>query len=414
MSSTTPDTPAYLAAALAEVSSALAGHPADSLERVCEISAEALAVERVGVWLLCDGGRMLRCLSLFDTSSRQHCHGCTLCTADFPRYIAALTASPVVPVADIPNDPRTAELANAYLKPLGVTALLDAPVPGARGVVGVLCHETTAGPREWTLAERRFTQELALLLTEPLIIAAARLAPPTPDRTLVDRLAAGVAHDFKNILTVVMGYSEVVARRATLAPEDREALRQVGLAAERGNALADDLLLIATDRPRRTQVLSPSKVIKESLPLLRSLVGDRHEIVFEGCPQGGRVFLDPSSLNRVVTNLVVNARDASPDGGTIVVRVRDDGHPAGGDPSKPYQCVEVADRGTGIDPTIRGRLFDPFVSTKATGRGTGLGLAVVKQIVDRAGGQVRVEDRPGGGTSFQVYLPRIAADTTAG
>ena len=408
MSTPATDLPPRLLAALAEVSAAIAD-PAgtdDALRRVCEAAAEAVGVERVGVWLLCDGGRTLRCLSVFERSRRQHCQGCTLCTADFPRYVAALKAGPVLPAADGPADPRTDELTHAYLAPLGITALLDAPVPGPAGILGVVCHEHTGGPREWTLAERQFSHELALRLTTPLLAAAARHAPAASDRTLLDRLAAGVAHDFKNLLTVVLGYSEVVARRASLSEQDREALRQIGVAAERGSALADDLMLIAADRPRRTQVLSPTKVIEESLPLLRSLVGANHELAFEGNPHEGRVFLDPSSLNRVVTNLVMNARDASPEGSTIVIRVRD-----AGDPFRPYKCVEVADRGSGVDPSVRDRLFEPFVSTKSAGRGTGLGLAVVKQIIDRAGGEVRVEDRPGGGTSFQVYLPRIAGET---
>lgn len=413
----TPPTPVELPPTLAGALAASAAILRDSaapldpaLRQACEISAVALGVERVSVWLLGEAGRALRCLTVFELTSGLHCSGTTLRTADFPRYFGELAASGSIPAAEARLDPRTSELAEAYLTPLGIAALLDTPIARGQVVLGVVCHEHSGGPRAWSDPERHYAEALAPLLAARLH-GEGTFGPATPaDRTLLDQLAAGVAHDFKNLLTVILGYAELVAARAALAPDDRDALRQIVAAAERGGALASDLMLVASDQPRRTRVISPTRVIEAALPLLRDLVGPRHELVFESHAYTGRVFLDPSSLERVVTNLVVNARDASPGGGPITVRVRDNvGLPDGPD-DRTYKCVEVSDRGTGIDPTVIDRLFEPFVTTKSPDRGTGLGLAIVQQIVDRAGGTVRVKSVLGEGTTFAVYLPRISAD----
>ena len=407
-----PDLPPDLASALAAVTAVLRDPavPLDAaLRRVCELSAAATGVERVGVWLLTEAGRTLRCLTVFERSRGQHSHGTTLRTTDFPRYFAALAGSPSLPAADARQDARTSELTEAYLDPLGVVAMLDTPVVCGAEVLGVVCHEHSGGPREWSAAELRYADALAGRLAGRLAVAAAAPA----GRPGLDHLAAGVAHDFKNLLTVILGYADIVARRATLAEPDRDALRRIAEAAERGSVLADDLMLIASDRPRRPRVISPARAIEAALPVLRSLVGLRHDLRFDGGPPDGRVFLDPSGFDRVVANLVLNARDASPDGGPITVRVADDGGPLDGHPDQPYKRIEVADRGTGIDPSVRDRLFEPFVSTKPSNKGTGLGLAIVKQIVDRAGGTIRVESAPGEGTTMHVYLPRVSADPPA-
>ena len=409
---TPPELLPPLAAALADASAALrdpAGPLELALRRVCELSAAALELARVSVWVLTEAGRTLHCLTALDRSRGEFSRGATLRTADFPAYFAALNASASVPAGDAQHDARTAELSDAYLTPLGIAALLDAPILLAGAVLGVLCLEHVGDPRRCTAEERRYAEAL----TPPLALrlgSVEGLSPPRRERAQLDKLAAGVAHDFKNLLTVILGYAELVAARAALAPDDRDALRQIVAAAERGGALASDLMLVASDQPRRTRVISPTRVIEAALPLLRDLVGPRHELVFESHAYTGRVFLDPSSLERVVTNLVVNARDASPGGGPITVRVRDNvGLPDGPD-DRTYKCVEVSDRGTGIDPTVIDRLFEPFVTTKSPDRGTGLGLAIVQQIVDRAGGTVRVKSVLGEGTTFAVYLPRISAD----
>ena len=409
---TPPDLPPPLAAALADATAALrdADAPLEAaLHRVCELSAAALSVERAGVWLLTEAGRTLRCLTVYEHSRGLASRGSTLRTADFPAYFAALTGSASIPASDAIHDARTSELTEAYLTPLGIAAMLDAPIALGGAVLGVLCLEHAGGPRAWTAAERRYAEALAPPLAARLG-GVAGLAPPPRERGLIDQLAAGVAHDFKNLLTVILGYAELVAARATLAADDRDALTRIVEAAGRGSVLADDLMLIASHRPRRTRVISPTRVIEAALPLLRSLVGPRHELQFEPSAPGGRVFLDPSSLERVVTNLVLNARDASPAGGPITLRVGVVVGPPGGHPGQPYERIEVSDRGTGIDPAVRDRLFEPFVSTKPPSRGTGLGLAIVQQIVDRAGGVVRVESVLGEGTTFAVDLPRISAD----
>ncbi len=409
---TPPELSPPLATALADSADALrdpSGPLEPALRRACELSAAAVAVERVSVWVLTEAGRTLHCVTALDRPRGEFSRGATLRTADFPAYFAALHASASVPAGDARHDARTSELADAYLTPLGIAALLDAPIVMAGAVLGVLCLEHVGGPRRWTAEERHYVEALTPALAQRLGNVEG-LTPPRRERAQLDKLAAGVAHDFKNLLTVIVGYAELVAARAALDPADRDALHRVVEAAERGSVLANDLMLVASDQPRRTRVISPTRVIEAALPLLRSLVGPRHELHFDGHAPDGRVFLDPSSLERVVTNLVLNARDASPDGGAITVRVQDDAGPPDGPPGRLYKRIEVRDRGTGIDPSVLDRLFEPYVTTKPAGRGTGLGLAIVQQIVDRAGGTVRVKSVRGEGTTFAVYLPRISAD----
>ena len=127
---------------------------ADVFRRTCELSADALDVDRVGVWLLADGGRALRCASLYERPKREHSEGVTLRVADFPTYFAALGQLSAIPAAVASNDPLTAELAAAYLIPLGITSMLDAPIAVDGTVDGVVCHEHTGEPRDWSTDER--------------------------------------------------------------------------------------------------------------------------------------------------------------------------------------------------------------------------------------------------------------------
>lgn len=215
-----PELPPALAAAFLDAEATLrdpAGPLELALRRVCEVSAAALDVGRVSVWVLIEAGKTLHCLTVLDRSRVQFSRGATLRTADFPAYFAALNASASVPAGDAKHDDRTLELADAYLTPLRIAALLDAPIVLGGAVLGVVCLEHVGGPRQWTAAERRYAEAL----TPPLALrlgSVEGLTPPRRERAQLDKLAAGVAHDFKNLLTVILGYAEVVAARATLAP----------------------------------------------------------------------------------------------------------------------------------------------------------------------------------------------------
>jgi two-component system cell cycle sensor histidine kinase/response regulator CckA len=393
--------------------------------RTCELAAETLDVERVGVWMFVDDRKGLRCVNLYERSSGQHSEGATIRVADFPTYFSALEQRKAIPAETAATDPRTVELVDCYLNPLGITSLLDAPIFQEGGVIGVVCHEHTGPPREWTTEERDFAGSVADLLAlkiKSAELSDIRSALHTRDEQLAEvrrlealgQFAAGVAHDFRNLLTIILGASEILAARNDLPADALELIRHVKAAAERGVSLTSELTGYVRHRPQATRVLPAAEAVERFLPILQRAVAPTHSVEFERGRNGGSIFLDPSHLERVLLNLVLNARDAMPAGGRIRVSVS--GQAALHDPGTPrlYARIEVRDEGRGIPPDQVERIFEPFYTTKPAGQGTGLGLAVVKQVVDRAGGFVRVESTPGKGTAVQVFLPRVTADEEHG
>lgn len=383
--------------------------------RVCEIAAETLKVERAGIWFFVEDGTALSCAHLFERSKGEHSEGVRLRVADFPAYFAALAQRKAIPAEMVASDPRTAELAAAYLTELGITSMLDAPIFLEGQVVGVVCNEHVGPPREWSTEERDFAGSVADQVALKLRAAELRelkaalhtLEPQLAETHRLEALgqfAAGIAHDFRNLLTVVLGTAALLGDRNDLPTEVREGLRQIEGAAQRGANLTAELLRYSRDQMQATRALPVAEAIEAMLELLRAAAGPGHPIEYHATPGSGRAFIDPTQLERVMMNLVVNARDAMPDGGPIRITVSKDANGNGSG----FARVEVRDSGVGIDPAHRDRVFDPFFTTKPSGKGTGLGLAIVKQVVDRAGGFIRVESAPGRGAAMQVFLPRIA------
>ena len=388
--------------------------------RVTETAADILNVERVGVWLLVDERRALRCVDLFERSKATHSAGITLQVCEFPEYFAALERRKTVPAEVALTDPRTGGLADAYLIPLGITSMLDATIFVDDEVVGVVCHEHIGAPREWTTEQRDFAGSMADVLALKLRAAeieelrsalrtqAMQLAESRRVGALAE-MAAGVAHDFNNILTVMIGGAELIAENPACPSEVAAFARQITAAGQRGVALAKELMGFARPGPRSSRVIRPAEVLTSQLVVLQAAAGARHPVTLEARSATGRVLIDPNQLERIVLNLVVNARDAMSAGGPIgvlvdaVVERDDDGKPG------QYVLIAVSDCGTGIPPAVLARIFDPFFTTKPRGQGTGVGLAVVYQIVSYAGGFVRVETAVGQGSTFRVYLPQVSS-----
>lgn len=394
-------------------------HLPDIFRRVCEIAAETLEVERVGIWFFVEDGAALACAHLFERSKQEHSEGATLRVADSPAYFAALLNRKAIPAEMAISDPRTLQLADDYLTSLGITSLLDAPIYLGGSVVGVVCHEHIGPPREWSTEERDFAGSMAdqiALKMRAAEVHELKAALHTLDTQLAEtrrlealgQFATGIAHDFRNLLTVILGTSGLLASRTDLPPEVREEVQQIEDAAQRGANLTTELMRYSRNQSLATQVVPVAETVEQMLEILRIAAGPGHPIEYQATPGSGRVLIDSTQLERVLMNLVVNARDAMPDGGAIQITVSKDtdanGHGAG------YARIEVRDSGHGIDPAHRDRLFDPFFTTKEIGKGTGLGLAIVKQIVDRAGGFIRVESAPDRGTAMQVFLPRITGN----
>jgi PAS domain S-box-containing protein len=235
----------------------------------------------------------------------------------------------------------------------------------------------------------------------------------------IGRLAGGVAHDFNNMLTAIIGYTELA--KAQL-PDDhavQQDLDNVNDAARRSAALTRQLLAFA-----RKQVISPRAVDLNDLigridTMLNRLLGEDIRLITKRTTGLAPVLIDPGQFEQVLMNLAVNARDAMPHGGTLTVETADahldEGwcqHHPGATPGD-YGLVRVGDTGVGMSPEVMAHLFEPFFTTKPSGEGTGLGLAMCYGIVKQSGGTIWVSSEPGRGTTFDIYLPRFGGAPTA-
>jgi signal transduction histidine kinase/CheY-like chemotaxis protein len=231
----------------------------------------------------------------------------------------------------------------------------------------------------------------------------------------VGRLAGGIAHDFNNLLTTVLANSDFALTRLRPGDLAHEEVSDIRAAAMRGAELIRQLLAFSRKSVIAPVRLQPDLVLRDMERLLQRLAGDRCGLLLE-LPAGlGFVQADRGQLEQVLANLVSNARDATPDGGAIVISGRNvtlDDHAASAIALPPgdYVALAVQDTGVGIAPDVRGRIFEPFFSTKARGKGTGLGLASTYGIMRQSNGGIDVQSEPGHGACFTLYLPRLAVD----
>jgi PAS domain S-box-containing protein len=233
----------------------------------------------------------------------------------------------------------------------------------------------------------------------------------------IGRLAGGIAHDFNNLLTAMNGYGDLaLAHLADPAadPELRECVREMRSAGAKATQLTGQLLAFNRKQMLDARILAVNEVVREYEPMLTRLLGDDMEVRLELTDEPTSVLVDEGQLGQVIVNLAVNARDTMPDGGTVTItteaqELSADEVPYGLE-AGPFVRLAVKDRGAGIPAEVRDKIFDPFFTTKDRGEGTGLGLATVLGIVQQSGGQVTVDSKPGRGSTFNVYLPRIAAE----
>ena len=230
----------------------------------------------------------------------------------------------------------------------------------------------------------------------------------------VGQLAGGIAHDFNNLLTAMIGFCDLLLLRHRPGDQSFADVMQIRQNANRAASLVRQLLAYSRQQTLQPRGHSLSEVLAELAHLLRRLIGSNIDLKLEHGRDLYPVLVDQGQLEQVVINLVVNARDAMPEGGTLTIRTAnmalDRPLPGAGEtvPVGEYVRIDVIDTGTGISPEIIDRIFEPFFSTKPVGAGTGLGLATVYGIVKQSGGYVVIESTIGRGTVFSIYLPRHA------
>ena len=234
----------------------------------------------------------------------------------------------------------------------------------------------------------------------------------------IGRLAGGIAHDFNNLLTVINGCSELVFNRLHEDDPDRKLIAEVQKAGDRAANLTRQLLAFSRKQVLQPRVVSLNAQLEELLRMLQRLIGEDIELVLSPGAELGLARVDPGQFEQACVNLALNARDAMPHGGRLTIETYNAdvdadtvGVPPGIAPGR-YVVAAISDTGVGIDEAVAGRIFEPFVTTKDPGSGTGLGLAMVYGFVLQSGGHIAVSSEQGCGTTFKVFLPRAEGPAT--
>ena len=229
----------------------------------------------------------------------------------------------------------------------------------------------------------------------------------------VGRLAGGVAHDFNNVLTAIFGYADLVLDAIDAGDPRRLDINEIKRAANRAAGLTRQLLAFSRKQVMQPRRLDLNEIIVNLETLLLKLIGQEIELRIEPAHELWCVKADPGQIEQVLMNLASNARDAMPDGGTLTIATANEELAAddaaalvGIEPGR-FVRLTVTDSGHGIPDHVRAHVFEPFFTTKEQGKGTGLGLATVYGIVKQSGGWIYLDEAPGSGASFRMYLPRV-------
>jgi two-component system, cell cycle sensor histidine kinase and response regulator CckA len=379
------------------------------LERLTELAASGMGVARASVWLRDETLDAIVCQELYDGTT--HSHGTVLRRADFPSYFTELDRSVVIPAEDAHHHPATACFSGPYLQPLGIGAMLDAPIWRGGKAVGVLCLEHLGGSRSWSDGDQSFAMQVALICglyyerQDRLVAERALRLQQEREHTnqkmeALGRMACAIGHDFNNLLTTIMGQSDFLMRPNLPAEQVRERAGLVIDAATRAGALVKRLLTFGKGRDITEADIDLAGVVRSMQAVLRSTLPKRIFLDLRLPDEAMTIKGDAVSLEQVVMNLVVNARDAISDYGTITVTVTrgvDEEH-------QPTVVMKVADSGCGMDQATLARAFDPFYTTKGT-RGTGLGLSTCFTNMRRMGGRISITSSPGQGTTCVCTFP---------
>jgi two-component system cell cycle sensor histidine kinase/response regulator CckA len=288
--------------------------------------------------------------------------------------------------------------------------------PAMSGDLAVRLANQPSEPVALTIAGLRGLGDAAVLLLLKDNSEEAKLKRQVAQATkmqVVGQLAGGVAHDFNNILTAIIGHCDLMLMRHTPGDSDYDDIQQIKSNSNRAAGLTRQLLAFSRQQTLRPQVLQLPDAVSEVSHLLKRLLGETVELVVKHGRSLGPIRADPGQLEQVIINLAVNARDAmaAKGGGTLSIQTysvkADQVAELGSDilPIADYSALSVADTGTGIAPSVLGKIFEPFFTTKEVGKGTGLGLSTVYGIVKQSGGFIFADSKVGEGTRFVIYLP---------
>lgn len=387
------------------------------LKSAAELVSSALRVSRVSIWFHMQGWRSYRCDVLFQTAQKLLSEGAIIHEKDFPEYFRALQKRTTVSVVDVDGEPYAAEFRESYFRPLGISSMLDAPIYLAGKVAGIICHEHVGPVRRWDPAECGFASYAAEVVARLYEEGARRQAESTlgvfqgqvstlERMSSLGQLAAGIAHDFRNLLGAASGYSEMIENAGSANPALVAMVGKLNKVLDQGVRLTHELTAFGIAEPAKPRVTDLRSLLAKYRGMLTMAAGPGIAVDIDGESQVGRVFIDATQLERILLNLVLNAKDAMPGGGTVTVSLREAWRTKGASRDSLYTVVEIGDTGQGMDEATREKMFEPYFTTKGD-KGTGLGLAIVNQIVTQIGGYIEVDSELGKGTRISVFLPKI-------
>lgn len=315
---------------------------------------------------------------------------------------------------------RVHEPSREIVRDLGIRGVLAVPLSARGEILGVVVMLRSGTVPRFEEEDLRVVENVAAhaamaISNNRLIASLLRTEEQLRHAQKMDaigRVAGGVAHDFNNVLSVVLSYSQLLIAQVDAGDPMRADLQEIERAGLRAAGLSRQLLAFSHQQPATPQIVVLGEIVTGMKQMLRRLIGEHIELRISHAPDLGKTKADPGQLEQVVMNLAVNARDAMPRGGALTIETAnvelDEGfvHEHLGVTPGAYVMLSVSDTGSGMDRATQQRIFEPFFTTKEKGKGTGLGLAVVFGIVKQCNGSIWVYSEPGHGAVFKIYLPR--------
>ena len=389
------------------------------MRKITEVVATTLDVARVSIWRVTDSGQTLVCEDVFDQPAGRHAEGARLTAQENPVLFDDAAESDIVALRDPSADPRFTDIARTHFRPLGISSLMYVQIR-AQGVrIGALACAHQGPPRTWTLDEQTFVSAVANLISAQMAQIERERAEAQLRQAhkmeAIGQLAGGVAHDFNNILTVILGKASSIAADGRLPSDLQHAATDIVDGGDRAAALTRQLLMFSRRQTVQMREVDLNDAVANLSRMLKRIVGEDVAVDVQYSRQPLYAKADVGMIDQVLLNLAVNARDAMPGGGHIGIRTsaasldpatvlrRGRGRPGA------FVCLEVSDVGAGIRPEHLPHIFEPFFTTKDVGKGTGLGLATTYGIVLQHDGWIDVDSEVGVGTRFRIFLPQIAA-----
>lgn len=350
-------------------------------------------------------------LSHFEGASKQ----------DLPWFFDKLGRQEVVSIPEVAQLPPEAEVEKNVFLFRGIKSLLCVPMVYGGNLIGFLGFDSFGEEQDWseeittllTIVGEIFAHALERLWVEEEKKKLEEQLRQSQKMEAIGRLAGGVAHDFNNMLTGIIGYADLILLSLNRDHPLIGKVEEIKKAGKRAASLTQQLLAFSRKQMLQPKVLDLNLVVTDLEKMLQRLIGEDITLKTQLEPGLFRVKVDPNQMGQVLMNLVVNARDAMARGGAITIETANVvldlafGRKRGVSLQPgPYVLLEVRDTGVGMDPETRSHIFEPFFTTKELGKGTGLGLSTVYGIIKQSGGYIWVESRPEDGTTFQIFLPQ--------